>query len=121
MASADVDDRAEIGAGTSVWHLAQVRENARIGRNYVIRRGAYVGPGVPLGDNVKIQNYALVYERAVLKAGVFVDPRSSSRTTTSRARSTRTVPPSRATTGSRSASPSARARRSARARCAWRR
>jgi acetyltransferase-like isoleucine patch superfamily enzyme len=74
MPSADVDDRAEIGAGTSVWHLAQVRENARIGENCVIGRGAYVGPGVPLGDNCKLQNHALVYEPAVLEDGVFVGP-----------------------------------------------
>nr|BFE62976.1 acyltransferase [Dactylosporangium thailandense] len=74
MASADVDDRAEIGAGTTVWHLAQVREEARLGRNCVIGRGAYVGPGVRLGDNVKMQNYALAYEPATLGDGVFLGP-----------------------------------------------
>ena len=74
LPSADVDDRAEIGAGTSVWHLAQVREGARIGRNVVIGRGAYIGPDVPVGDNCKIQNHALVYEPAVLEDGVFVGP-----------------------------------------------
>ncbi|GAB3880294.1 acyltransferase [Terrabacter terrigena] len=72
--SADVDDTAEIGDGSSVWHLAQVRENARLGENCVIGRGAYVGSGVTMGDNCKIQNYALVYEPAVLEAGVFVGP-----------------------------------------------
>ena len=74
LPSADVDDRAELGEGTSVWHLAQVREHARVGRNCVIGRGAYVGTGVPIGDNTKIQNYALVYEPAVLEAGVFIGP-----------------------------------------------
>ena len=44
--SADVDARAEIGDDTLVWHLAQIREHARIGRECVIGRGAYVGPGV---------------------------------------------------------------------------
>ncbi len=74
MASADVDDRASVGAGTTVWHLAQVREEAVVGTNCVIGRGAYVGPGVRVGDNVKLQNYALVYEPAVLGDGVFVGP-----------------------------------------------
>jgi UDP-2-acetamido-3-amino-2,3-dideoxy-glucuronate N-acetyltransferase len=74
LPSADVDDRAELGEGTSVWHLAQVREHAKVGRNCVIGRGAYVGTGVPIGDNTKIQNYALVYEPAVLEAGVFIGP-----------------------------------------------
>ncbi|MDQ2796514.1 MAG: acetyltransferase [Actinomycetota bacterium] len=72
--SADVSGAAIIGEGTSVWHLAQVREDARVGRNCVIGRGAYVGPGVTIGDNCKLQNYALVYEPAVLGDGVFVGP-----------------------------------------------
>jgi UDP-2-acetamido-3-amino-2,3-dideoxy-glucuronate N-acetyltransferase len=74
VASADVDDTASLGTGTSVWHLAQVRENAVLGRSCVIGRGAYVGPAVTLGDNCKVQNYALVYEPAVLGHGVFIGP-----------------------------------------------
>jgi acetyltransferase-like isoleucine patch superfamily enzyme len=73
-ASADVDERARVGEGTSIWHLAQVREHAVIGANCIIGRGAYVGPGVRLGDNVKLQNYALVYEPAQLGDGVFIGP-----------------------------------------------
>jgi acetyltransferase-like isoleucine patch superfamily enzyme len=69
-----VDDSAEIGAGTTVWELAQVREKARLGENCVIGRGAYVGTGVRIGSNVKLQNYALVYEPAELADGVFVGP-----------------------------------------------
>jgi acetyltransferase-like isoleucine patch superfamily enzyme len=57
-----------------VWHLAQIREDATVGANCNIGRGAYVGPGVRLGDNVKLQNYALVYEPAELGDGVFVGP-----------------------------------------------
>lgn len=72
--SADVDGSARIGAGSSVWHLAQVREDAVLGRDCIIGRGAYVGPGVRLGNGCKLQNYALVYEPAVLEDGVFVGP-----------------------------------------------
>ena len=72
--SADVDERAVIGDGSSVWHLAQVRENAVLGENVVVGRGAYIGTGVHVGKNSKIQNYALVYEPAVLGDGVFVGP-----------------------------------------------
>jgi UDP-2-acetamido-3-amino-2,3-dideoxy-glucuronate N-acetyltransferase len=72
--SADVDVKATIGDGSSVWHLAQVRENAVLGRNCIVGRGAYVGTGVRIGDNCKIQNYALVYEPAILEDGVFVGP-----------------------------------------------
>src|SRR6266849_5423719 len=72
--TADVDDSAAIGAGTHIWHLAQVREDATVGSGCIIGRGAYVGPGVVIGDNVKLQNYALVYEPARLEDGVFIGP-----------------------------------------------
>jgi UDP-2-acetamido-3-amino-2,3-dideoxy-glucuronate N-acetyltransferase len=72
--SADVDERARIGDGSSIWHLAQVREDAVLGDNCIVGRGAYVGPGVRMGDNCKLQNHALVYEPAVLEDGVFVGP-----------------------------------------------
>src|SRR4051794_22648670 len=74
MPTAQVDESAEIGAGTTVWELAQIREKARLGKGCVIGRGAYVGTGVRIGNNVKLQNYALVYEPAVLGDGVFVGP-----------------------------------------------
>jgi UDP-2-acetamido-3-amino-2,3-dideoxy-glucuronate N-acetyltransferase len=73
-ASADVDDRAVIGDDVKIWHLAQVREHARIGPGSTLGRGAYIGPGVTLGTNCKVQNYALLYEPAVLEDGVFIGP-----------------------------------------------
>lgn len=72
--TADVDSRAVLGLGTTVWHLAQIRENARLGSGCIVGRGAYVGPGVLIGDNAKLQNYALVYEPARLEDGVFIGP-----------------------------------------------
>ena len=72
--AADVDSSAVLGAGTTVWHLAQIREKARLGRDCIVGRGAYVGPGVIIGDNVKLQNYALVYEPAQLEDEVFIGP-----------------------------------------------
>jgi UDP-2-acetamido-3-amino-2,3-dideoxy-glucuronate N-acetyltransferase len=73
-ATADVHESALLGAGTRVWHLAQIRESARLGSECIVGRGAYVGPGVIIGDKVKLQNYALVYEPARLEDGVFVGP-----------------------------------------------
>lgn len=72
--TADLDDGVSIGDGSSVWHLAQVRGGAVLGENVIVGRGAYIGSGVKVGDNCKIQNYALVYEPAVLEDGVFVGP-----------------------------------------------
>ncbi|MGH3652903.1 acyltransferase [Glutamicibacter sp.] len=72
--TADVAPSADIGQGSSIWHLAQVREGAVLGENCNIGRGAYIGPGAVLGRNCKIQNYALVYEPARLGDGVFIGP-----------------------------------------------
>lgn len=72
--TADVAESASIAASSRVWHYAQVREDASIGENCIVGRGAYIGTGVEVGDNCKIQNYALVYEPAVLARGVFVGP-----------------------------------------------
>lgn len=74
LETADVDPSAVIGDGSSVWHLAQVRQNAVLGEEVTVGRGAYVGVGVQVGDRCKIQNYALVYEPASLGTGVFVGP-----------------------------------------------
>jgi acetyltransferase-like isoleucine patch superfamily enzyme len=72
--TADVDGSAVLGDDTTVWHLAQIREHARLGTGCIVGRGAYVGPGVTIGNHVKLQNYALVYEPARLEDDVFIGP-----------------------------------------------
>lgn len=72
--TADVAEDATIGAGTAVWHLAQIREGAVLGEHCTVGRGAYIGPDVVVGNNVKIQNYALVYEPARVADGAFIGP-----------------------------------------------
>ncbi len=72
--TADVSPLATIGQGTRIWHHAQVREGASIGRNCVLGKGVYIDHGVSIGDNCKIQNSALIYSGAKLEDGVFVGP-----------------------------------------------
>lgn len=74
LASADIAPGVRIGEGSSIWHLAQIRESTSIGRGCVIGRGVYIGVGIAIGDYVKIQNYALVYEPAVIEDGAFIGP-----------------------------------------------
>ena len=71
---ADISQDATIGDGSAIWHLAQVREGARLGAGCIVGRGAYIGSGVEMGEGCKVQNYALVYEPATLANGVFVGP-----------------------------------------------
>ncbi|WP_400994026.1 acyltransferase [Agromyces sp. GXQ0307] len=73
-ATADVASDARIGEDSKIWHLAQIREGAEIGARCIVGRGAYIGAGVRMGDDCKVQNYALVYEPATLADGVFIGP-----------------------------------------------
>ncbi len=72
--TADLEDGVAVGAGTSIWHRAQVRTGARIGAECVIGRDAFIDEGVEIGDRVKIQNAALVYHGVTVEDGVFIGP-----------------------------------------------
>lgn len=72
--SADVSQYAVVAESAKIWHLAQVRETAFLGNHVIIGRGAYIGVGVHVGDNSKIQNYAQIFEPACIGMGVFIGP-----------------------------------------------
>jgi UDP-2-acetamido-3-amino-2,3-dideoxy-glucuronate N-acetyltransferase len=72
--TADVSQSARIGAGTSVWNQAQVRERARIGAGCVIGKNTYIDSDVVIGDHVKIQNNVSVYHGVSVEDGVFIGP-----------------------------------------------
>ena len=72
--TADVSPDATIGDGTRIWHEAQVREGARIGRECILGKGVYVDVGVVIGDRCKIQNRASIFHGVTLEDGVFVGP-----------------------------------------------
>jgi acetyltransferase-like isoleucine patch superfamily enzyme len=72
--TADVADDAELGHGTRVWHQAQVRERAVVGRDCILGKGVYVDFGVRIGDRCKLQNSVFVFHGFTLEEGVFVGP-----------------------------------------------
>ncbi len=72
--SAIVDDGAQIGAGTKIWHFCHVMGSARIGERCVLGQNVYVGPNVAIGNNVHIQNNVSVYEGVTLEDNVFCGP-----------------------------------------------
>jgi acetyltransferase-like isoleucine patch superfamily enzyme len=72
--SADLESDVSIGAGSSVWHRAQIRNGATIGAECVVGRDAFIDEGVTIGDRVKIQNLALVYHGVTVEDGVFIGP-----------------------------------------------
>lgn len=72
--TAEVSAAAKIGAGSSVWHQAQIRERAVLGENCIIGKGVYIDFDVQLGANCKVQNYSCVFHGTTLEDGVFVGP-----------------------------------------------
>jgi len=72
--TAEVSDNAIIGAGTKIWHLAQVRENTTLGENCVISKNVYIDLNVKIGNGVKIQNNVNVYYGVEIEDDVFIGP-----------------------------------------------
>lgn len=72
--SASVEDGVTIGEGTRIWSNVQVRRGARIGRSCVFGRNSFVDLDVVVGDHVKVQNNASLYEGVELEDGVFIGP-----------------------------------------------
>lgn len=72
--SAIIDDGAEIGDGSRVWHFVHVCGGARVGKNVSMGQNVFVGNKVVIGDNCKIQNNVSVYDNVILEEGVFCGP-----------------------------------------------
>lgn len=72
--SAIVDEGAQIGEGSRVWHFVHVCGGARVGKNVSMGQGVFVGNKVTIGDNCKIQNNVSVYDNVHLEEGVFCGP-----------------------------------------------
>ena len=72
--SAIVDEGAQIGEGSRVWHFVHVCGGAQIGKNVSMGQGVFVGNKVTIGDNCKIQNNVSVYDNVHLEEGVFCGP-----------------------------------------------
>lgn len=72
--SAIVDEGAQIGEGSRVWHFVHVSAGAKIGQGVSLGQGVFVGNKVVIGDQCKIQNNVSVYDNVTLEDGVFCGP-----------------------------------------------
>jgi UDP-2-acetamido-3-amino-2,3-dideoxy-glucuronate N-acetyltransferase len=72
--SAIVDEGAQIGEGSRVWHFVHVCGGAKIGKNVSMGQGVFIGNKVTIGDNCKIQNNVSLYDNVHLEEGVFCGP-----------------------------------------------
>ena len=72
--TAVIDEGAEIGEGTNIWHFTHVQSGARIGKRCILAQNVYVGGGAVIGDDCKLQNNVSVYGGVTLGNGVFCGP-----------------------------------------------
>lgn len=72
--TAVVDEGAQIGDGSAVWHFCHVSSSSRIGKNCTLGQNVFVAANVVVGDGVKIQNNVSLYEGVILEDFVFCGP-----------------------------------------------
>lgn len=72
--TAIVDEGAQLGPGTKIWHFCHVMGGARVGARVSLGQNVYVAATVVLGDGCKIQNNVSLYDGVTLAADVFVGP-----------------------------------------------
>lgn len=72
--TAIIDEGAEIGAGTKIWHFSHIMSNCVIGEKCNIGQNVVVSPGVVLGKNIKVQNNVSIYEGVICDDDVFLGP-----------------------------------------------
>lgn len=72
--SSYVDEGAEIGAGTRIWHFCHIMPAAVIGAGCSLGQNVVMMTGTRLGNNVKVQNNVSIYEGVECDDDVFLGP-----------------------------------------------
>jgi UDP-2-acetamido-3-amino-2,3-dideoxy-glucuronate N-acetyltransferase len=72
--TAVVDDGAQIGDGTKVWHWVHVSTGAVIGERCALGQNVFVGARAKLGNNVRVQNNVSIYDDVEIEDDVFCGP-----------------------------------------------
>lgn len=69
-----IDEGANIGEKTKIWHFSHVCSGAVIGSECMLGQNVFVGNDVHIGDRCKIQNNVSIYDRVTLEDDVFCGP-----------------------------------------------
>lgn len=72
--TAIVDEGAQIGESSRIWHWAHICGGAKIGKACSFGQNVFVGNDVVIGNNVKVQNNVSVYDAVRLDDDVFCGP-----------------------------------------------
>lgn len=72
--TAIIDEGANIGKGTKIWHFSHIMKGSIIGENCNIGQNVVISPDVILGKNVKVQNNVSIYTGVICEDDVFLGP-----------------------------------------------
>ena len=72
--TAVVDEGANIGKGTNVWHFSHLMPRCVLGENCNIGQNVFIANDVKLGNNVKVQNNVSIYTGVICEDDVFLGP-----------------------------------------------
>ena len=72
--TAIIDDGAQIGSNTKIWHWTHICSGAVIGKNCSLGQNVFIGTKARIGSNVKIQNNVSIYDNVILEDDVFCGP-----------------------------------------------
>jgi len=72
--TAIVDEGAQLGDGTRVWHWVHISGGAKIGERCSFGQNVFVGNDVVIGNNCKVQNNVSIYDAVILEDDVFCGP-----------------------------------------------
>ena len=72
--TAVVDEGAQIGGGTRIWHFSHLMPTCKVGQHCNIGQNVYIDNNTIIGNGVKIQNNVSVYNGVMIEDDVFLGP-----------------------------------------------
>ena len=72
--TAVIDNGAEIGKHTKIWHWVHISGGAKIGSKCSLGQNVFVSDKTRIGNNVKIQNNVSIYDEVIIEDNVFCGP-----------------------------------------------
>ncbi len=72
--TAVIDEGAQIGEGTKIWHFSHIMGPCQIGKHCNLGQNVVISPDVVLGNNVKVQNNVSIYTGVTCDDDVFLGP-----------------------------------------------
>jgi UDP-2-acetamido-3-amino-2,3-dideoxy-glucuronate N-acetyltransferase len=69
-----IDEGAQIGEGSKIWHFSHIMKDAVVGEQCNIGQNVVVSPGVTLGKGCKVQNNVSIYTGVICEDYVFLGP-----------------------------------------------